>query len=66
MKINKITIRGEKQPNQLAFDATDDLKLDDVYLIGSTTRGEIERHTITPFGTAPTKPSRMYFPKPPW
>ena len=47
MKINKITIRGEKQPNQSAFDASDDLKLEEVYLLGSSTRGEAERHTIT-------------------
>ncbi|MGZ8553077.1 MAG: hypothetical protein ACXWV8_06700, partial [Chitinophagaceae bacterium] len=47
MKINKITIRGEKQPNQLTFDASDELKLEEVYLLGSTTRGETERHTIT-------------------
>ena len=47
MTINKITIRGEKQSSQSAFDASDDLKLDEVYLLGSTTRGEAERHTIT-------------------
>jgi hypothetical protein len=47
MTINKITIRGEKQSSQSAFDASDDLKLEEVYLLGSTTRGEIERHTIT-------------------
>jgi CHAT domain-containing protein len=47
MKINKITIRGEKQPSQLTFDASDELKLEEVYLVGSTTRGETERHTIT-------------------
>ena len=46
MKINKITIRGEKQPNQSAFDGSDDLKLDEVYLLGGDTRGEAERHTI--------------------
>ena len=46
MKINKITIRGEKQPNQLAADGADDLKLDEVYLIGAATRGETQRHTI--------------------
>lgn len=47
MKINKITIRGEKQSNQLTFDTSDNLKLEEVYLLGSTTRGEMERHTIT-------------------
>ncbi len=47
MKINKITIRGEKQASQLTFDASDELKLEEVYLVGSTTRGETERHTIT-------------------
>ena len=47
MKINKITIRGEKQPSQPTPDASDDLKLEEVYLLGSTTRGETERHTIT-------------------
>ena len=47
MTINKITIRGEKQSNQIAIDGSDDLKLEEVYLLGSTTRGEIERHTIT-------------------
>ena len=47
MTTNKITIRGEKQTGQPAFDASDDLKLEEVYLLGSTTRGEMERHTIT-------------------
>lgn len=47
MTINKITIRGEKQSNQIALDGSDDLKLEGVYLLGSTTRGEAERHTIT-------------------
>ena len=46
MKINKITIRGEKQPGQSTFESADDLKLEEVYLLGSSTRGEAERHTI--------------------
>ena len=47
MKINKITIRGEKQSNPLTIDSSDNLKLEEVYQLGSTTRGEMERHTIT-------------------
>ena len=46
MKINKITIRGEKQASQSTFGSTDDLKLEEVYLLGSSTRGEAERHSI--------------------
>ncbi|WP_276501588.1 CHAT domain-containing protein [Terrimonas pollutisoli] len=46
MKINKITIRGEKQPSQSTFESADDLKLEEVYLLGSSTRGEAERHSI--------------------
>ncbi|HZI53842.1 MAG TPA: CHAT domain-containing protein, partial [Chitinophagaceae bacterium] len=46
MKINKITIRGEKQPALIETAPSNNLELKEVYLIGSTTRGESEAHTI--------------------
>lgn len=47
MKINKITVRGEKQSDLSAFDSTSDLKLEEVYLVGAATRGETDQHPIT-------------------
>lgn len=47
MKINKLTVRGEKQPGYAIAESSDTLKLEDVYLVGTATRGVTERHTIT-------------------
>lgn len=47
MKINKLTIRGEKQPGQSVAESSDTLKLEEVYLVGAATRGIAERYTIT-------------------
>ena len=46
MKINKITIRGEKQLAPIETTPSDNLELKEVYLIGSATRGKSEGHTI--------------------
>ena len=46
MKINKITIRGEKQTTNLSSDGSDNLELSEVYLVGSATRGISEKHSI--------------------
>ncbi len=47
MKINKITIRGEKQSSLLNNEDSGDLKLEEVFLVGSSTRGVAERHSIS-------------------
>ncbi|RYG33202.1 MAG: alpha/beta hydrolase, partial [Chitinophagaceae bacterium] len=47
MKINKITVRGEKLNVDSTTDTASNLRLDDVYALGSNTRGELEKHTIT-------------------
>ena len=46
MKINKITIRGEKQEAPTETAPSNNLELKEVYVVGTTTRGETERHTI--------------------
>ena len=46
MKINKITIRGEKQPTPIETAPSNNLELKEVYIIGSTTRGESDKHII--------------------
>ena len=47
MKINKITIRGEKQLTPIETAPSNTLELKEVYIIGSTTRGESDKHTLT-------------------
>jgi len=46
MKINKITIRGEKQGAPIETEPSNNLELKEVYVVGTTSRGETERHTI--------------------
>ena len=46
MKINQLLVRGEEQLKDAAVE-TDQLKIKNVFIIGSATRGESETHTIT-------------------
>ena len=46
MKINKISVRGEKQLTPTDTAPSNYLELKDVYSIGTTTRGETEKHII--------------------
>ncbi len=46
MKINKITIRGEKQETPADTAPSNSLELKEVYFVGATARGETEKHTI--------------------
>lgn len=47
MRINKLTIRGEKLHDLTDADNSGALQLEEVYMVGTATRGVAERHTIT-------------------
>jgi CHAT domain-containing protein/pimeloyl-ACP methyl ester carboxylesterase len=46
MKINRLAVRGEKLDVDTATADAGNLRLDDVYVVGTNTRGELEKHTI--------------------
>src|SRR6188474_2849136 len=46
MKINKITIRGEKQETPVDIAPSNNLELKEVYFVGTATRGVTEKHTV--------------------